>query len=538
MPHPTTLADSTTVRVLHPKDSKQAHHLNVIQSTLTGTKQSPVKFSVAEAARQQGHLKPVRLSELTHILTEQRKKDSKKHIDLATHLKAHGYCTEIFNVHLEDSKLLSNCDLKGISFTSCTFKSCKFEQSYFINSELNNITFERCEFKNSTFMNTPLIKCKFNHCDMFETMFIAAKLDYVEFLQYKIIGCSFEDSIINKSLFKNGMLMGTHFLNATISDSTLEENKSSLGSAEFFGNLQYFNMQQCNENTSSKNPKVAILVNPESLGITVPLLYTNLNEKVKAIPLRITAQPQRVTKKQINNEVETILSNIKTSSDKETPIAQQLLKAAKEKPEDYPGITLIFAKAKKLSETVNAFCLPGGEDIPAALYGEENHTKNQWKGDYRGFQMVNVYFGASLIQNITGHTLIKTKYVLVDEKKKASLYGTAFLKNSVMGISWHHQAITSETAAKKHLEASVLHQTSSVDNGSIIKASELQYSGSVPAILLQFHPEFYIRDNTKPLSPELEANKIFWQILSEATRTYEKSKILKAELKTFWREDK
>lgn len=127
------------------------------------------------------------------------------------------------------------------------------------------------------------------------------------------------------------------------------------------------------------------------------------------------------------------------------------------------GGQVIFAESPEAVKTpYDALLLPGGGDMEPWRYGEENtasrnleperdaaelallakcaEAKTPVLGICRGFQVINVFFGGTLLQDIPGHSAIDG----VDGQHKVTtapsplqeLYGEAMTVNSA-----HHQAI-------------------------------------------------------------------------------------------------
>jgi putative glutamine amidotransferase len=110
----------------------------------------------------------------------------------------------------------------------------------------------------------------------------------------------------------------------------------------------------------------------------------------------------------------------------------------------------------------DALLLPGGGDLEPWRYGQENLGSRSmdagrdqqeldlldlfvWQrkpilGICRGLQMINVYFGGSLIQDLEGHSAVNgaDRYhaVLTTEEKMEKLFGSGAVVNSA-----HHQAV-------------------------------------------------------------------------------------------------
>lgn len=464
-------------------------------------------------------------------------------VDLAKLLKENDFSTEIRGQTFSNTFSLKEMNLEGITFTNC-----KFNWALCSHSTLKDVTFKNCDIFNLSLMSSSLEDCFFENCEMREVMFTGAELKNVYFVRSSVISSSFEDACLSECIFKSCSLPATHFLEATIENSAIFS--SQLKDAVFFGTLNQFEVDDKTKETAVvTRPTTAILVHPEARGITTPKAYMKLDQSANTIPLRITMQSQKTTKEGVNAEVEAALQSIGPYDRTESPIAQRLLKYIAENPEyiaENPESesAKILKKAEKLASEVDSFFLPGGEDVPPALYGQEKGEQTDWGGDYRrsilelgmihhsfnkgiplmavcrGFQMSNVYFGAQLIQHIDGHKKLQTFELGTPEK--SGLYAEA-MKHNIISACFHHQAVSQDTAATEHLEPSIFYE-------GLVKASELKESGTAPMVLLQFHPEFYKAHTADSLSRDFidtglnirmaEDNERFWDILSDSAEAH------------------
>ena len=143
--------------------------------------------------------------------------------------------------------------------------------------------------------------------------------------------------------------------------------------------------------------------------------------------------------------------------------------------------------------------LPGGGDLDPALYGQANHGSHPPDrerdrlelellelflragkpvlGICRGLQVINVFFGGTLLQDIRGHGQVDGhdrlhRVTAAPGSLSARFYGPSFLVNSA-----HHQAADRLGAG---LEA-----TSRAEDGTV----EALRHGTLPLWALQWHPE-------------------------------------------------
>lgn len=481
------------------------------------------------------HISQLQLADL--ILREREKLPPGEKIDLGAILNSRGFSKEIVDMQFPDSFSLREMMLEGI-----IFKNCEFDWTPCSHSNLVNVTFQSCNIFNLSLMNSTLTNCSFDNCEMREVMFTGTQLNNVFFNKNSLISSSFEDATLTKCSFFNSTLPATHFLEATVNDSSMTQCR--LENTVFFGTQGDFKMDDSSKKTAViKKATTAILVHPENRGVSTPKAYMKLDQSANTIPLRISMQPQKATKENVNEEVTALLECIQSGNNDagSPPLAQSLIQKIAEQPGSEGG--KILKKASKLASQVDSFFLPGGEDVPPALYGKEEEEYTDWGGDYRrsilelgiidqsfkkgiplmgvcrGFQMSNVYFGARLIQDIHGHRGIQN----FDLTNQRSLYAGA-MKNSIVSAVFHHQAIPLEMQATEHLEPSVLY------GKDIVKASEVAVGGASPMILLQFHPEFYKTASANNMWSEItdrnlnmimsKENEAFWGILSDSAKAY------------------
>lgn len=163
------------------------------------------------------------------------------------------------------------------------------------------------------------------------------------------------------------------------------------------------------------------------------------------------------------------------------------------------SVKVICSTDISLAEKCNSLILAGGGDIHPSLYKETNYHCNNidYKRDLdelylvdkfcsqkktimgicRGVQVLNVYFGGSLIQHIDGHSQIKGKDTFHNVlcRKNGFLYN--FFGKSALVNSAHHQAIN--TCGRGLIPDSV------APDGII----ESVYHFHLPVYGMQFHPE-------------------------------------------------
>ncbi len=176
------------------------------------------------------------------------------------------------------------------------------------------------------------------------------------------------------------------------------------------------------------------------------------------------------------------------------------------------GIKTIISTQIELAENCDFLCLAGGGDLNPYFYGENNLFCNNldtardlaeleliWQfirknkpiiGICRGLQVLNVYFGGSLLQDLKAHKQINDKdvYHKIICLKNGVLFSRFGCKISVN--SAHHQCI--KTLGKNLI-------VDSISKDGIIESF---YHKTLPIYACQFHPE------------RLKNNKLLKHILS------------------------
>lgn len=175
----------------------------------------------------------------------------------------------------------------------------------------------------------------------------------------------------------------------------------------------------------------------------------------------------------------------------------------------------------KAFNSCDALLLPGGVDLNPSLYGEKNNgakdvndeldeienallsmavkDKKSVLGICRGLQFINVFFGGSLIQNISSCS-IHSRDGEADRVHSTNVYKQSFVydiykEKSIMTNSAHHQAI-------KRL-APNLEVAQESEDGLI----EAICHKKLPIIALQWHPERMCLSNKR--SDTVDGLKVF-----------------------------
>lgn len=454
-----------------------------------------------------------------------------------------------------NNKIDKKTNFKGAQIHNRVFRDCTINLNHFSAAELKNVLFENCQFTNTSFSSAKLTDCIFRNCNLDSVMFTGAEISNTSFNKCEIDHSSFEDARLNNALFYNSSLHGSHFLEAEISNSkmTLCKLENTILFQKYDKDELFIDKESKRTLTITK-PTCAFLVDPENPGISGPKMNIKLKDKVSVTPLRISFKPNKADAGELISEVEcNIQKNNKNNTGDST--LKKLIDAIKENPTENKNATKIVHKSSILAQKVNCICLPGGEDIPPKLYGEEEQDMTAWGGDYRrsvleaalldhainkgipligvcrGFQMTNVFLGAKLNQHVSGQKGIQT-FELPTEAK--GLLG----KNMPHRISspvFHHQAVPLETTANHHIEPIIIYD-------GMVKGAQVKYPVAAPMVLTQFHPEFLNTASTektkkraiamRALNTQISSfNDEFFKAIMDASCTHFNRQSLNAQFK-------
>jgi hypothetical protein len=404
-------------------------------------------------------------------------------------------------------------------------------------------------------MEFSFVDCIFDQCEMEGGLFVGATLENVQFRECCLTGCSFEDASIIRCVFIRTRMPCTHFLDASVGETRILD--SNLRNVVFFHSFSGFQIDdQTRETIAIDRPIATILVDPRSPGFTTAFSYVKLYQEGHMIPLRIAEASPKVSEKVLSGELKSSHNALGGYVEEyphdscRVPIPQQLI--GKLLDDKWVESGKVLGKAERIACVVDSIYLPGGEDMPACFYDPEASFEVDLRRTLlemalirqsfnrgiplmavcRGFQVVNVFFGARLIPHI-GDANWKNEVFKLCKPKRGSLYQEVFshaLDNSLTSASYHHQAVPVErwggdddskeykTPARRRYNPSPPTEAldSVVVSDGLIKISELKQSIAVPMILLQFHPELYgggLGGVYERMSPE---NDRFWKILSDS----------------------
>jgi len=203
----------------------------------------------------------------------------------------------------------------------------------------------------------------------------------------------------------------------------------------------------------------------------------------------------------LDKEVKYALHHLAPETERQESIAQSILHS------NQPTINALNTLAKTYADGLDGLWIPGGPDIHPDLYGGEYSEEfTTWWGYARelfelalvdqmvqsgkpvlgvchGSQLLNIYFGGTLLQDVPGHRGVIQPINILNNN---GLLGEDLTGNKVWGFSAHHQAIDRLADPLEKV----------AEYNGIIKAAQ---GKELPVFLSQFHPEYLLDDNNASL---------------------------------------
>ncbi|MBS0289669.1 MAG: gamma-glutamyl-gamma-aminobutyrate hydrolase family protein [Proteobacteria bacterium] len=402
-------------------------------------------------------------------------------LSLASLLQDQGYSTDISHVsiHMKEN---NKFDFSNCKFTDVTF-SGDFHNKTFVNSTFQDSHFTKANFANSTFK-----KATFDHCDFTDSSFIKSTYGFSKINKGIFWGSDFSDSSFYANKIKDTIFTKSNFENTVdilnkIHDVHFIFNQKA--SSEYSFNNAYFH---------EVTPKIAI--SQDTTWYSTPVAVIN---EYNYSPISIPDFDHRVDDYLLAKEVKTAIDSINTQGLNGISIAQHVVHS------DQPIIKKIKDYAYSIMEKTDALWIPGGPDLHPEFYGEENISSYPPFSYYReilefsltdaavalqkpilgichGSQLVNVFLGGSLHQNVDGNSGISPDLDILTYKGPI---GSALDKNgSVLAPSYHHQAVN---RVADSLEVVAKYK-------DVIKAT--QSKDGTPIMLTQYHPEHKADQNS------------------------------------------
>lgn len=414
-------------------------------------------------------------------------------ISLAKILQDHGFNNQIKNMDFSNfAHFFKFLDIDGVDFINSQFNGdmknsslqTKFTDCIFRAFQCQNCEFKPgTEFNNVTFRDTFIDKSNFHGVIFHDNHFFYSR---------------FIDSTFNNIYASNNYLFGSEIWNVTINDSYLE--KTILTETDIY-ELQ--GVEVSFELSERTKPLIGILGNVYQLqdftspGFMAAEPYLRIKQG-GLIPFLIPREViySILNSDDLSSEAITFLDNRQFPLSKPS-IIQELLGT------DIPAINALNNFAESLANKLDGLWLPGGPDIDYRFYSQvpvkENNHYGQLEdqlfefalvdqfikqnkpilGICHGAQLLNVYFGGTLLQHVIGHDqVIQDIHVLTHEGR----FAQALTGETVKGISAHHQAID--------ILGSGLEKVA--EYAAVIKAAQgIEH----PVYLSQFHPEYLLDDD-------------------------------------------
>jgi gamma-glutamyl-gamma-aminobutyrate hydrolase PuuD len=452
--------------------------------------------------------------------------------DFATRLRQAGFSSELEGLTLYDSDF-AKCTFKNILFKECQFKKVNFSDCHF-----DRVTVENCDFRKSLWQDSRIQNSAFTDCDFYKAEFENLQMDGVKALNSLFRKSSFfsadvkntlftscdfsysstwkssyEKTMFAKSLFwrsnwtsssidqitfQEGYLSESSFLHTSVRDSHLID--CDLKDALLLDAKQGFLIQGGTPHQITK-PIVALGWYFEGSGHYTCLVQKALRDNGALV----LPYEQSGFKESLASEFTDALKKISSSEQNpsQLSIGQQLVQNAPAGSE----IGQINQKAKEILKYANGLIIPGGGDVEPTVYNssiqpsgysdprtvlelallsEAHQQKIPTMGICRGAQMINVFFGGTLVT--VGHQGGFHSLEWVNTPHAEPL--RKILPEEFRAESMHHQAVNRVGAG--------LH--------TVLK------QGNVPKVLLsedgnfiasQVHPESYV-SALKLLVPKLK----------------------------------
>lgn len=233
--------------------------------------------------------------------------------------------------------------------------------------------------------------------------------------------------------------------------------------------------------------------------------------------------------------------------------ANPVLAAVLNPGQDYPQIGYLRDLAQEAGSQADALLLPGGSDIEPWLYGQKPLATTDNITDHRrsilemhllqvatlrglpilaicrGSQMLNVFWGGQLIQQLENH-FVEDKAMdveIVSQEPSSQLRQTSILQgltrdSKFSAASFHHQATDPDNLGGLGAASGFNMLQVTAQSGEVVKAFETRYGA--PVMAFQIHPEFWTHDNymagnqSKPPTPMDKPITINQMMLSEVNK--------------------
>jgi len=436
-----------------------------------------------------------------------------------------------YNLKNEITSLnLNYYNTNNIRFKNLVFKNVIFEEDYPIkDSRFENVTFKDCEMSNIAILHSVFEKSAFTGCNLKNAAFNWSSFNQCSFSASDLTGVSFNDTSLKATEFISSVLSEASFFEAQVDRSSI--TNSNLKDCLLFDTKSKFRISGGTPHEITK-PVILLPFNFNSPGGYSELIDVSIKDSGGIVFKLHYKLKDLVNIDRLKQEVEISLHFYKDSPlNKTHSIAQYIIQAPWGL--EIKKIRNYVAKAASYADGV---AIPGGADIQPELYGKvegpETYTESNYLrsifefalideadskniptiGICRGSQIVNVFLGGTLNQDIENHDDVHYLQINADAlKRKTGQIAHDILKGErVIGLSMHHQA--SETIGKG------LDVVIEADGSPELIISEPKDGVSYPNfVLTQFHPEAYVDEH---YTNKFKNNKNFFLNLIERAKLY------------------
>jgi len=454
-------------------------------------------------------------------------------IDFEALAKKHKYKNVIDGLSFDDE------DLTHIVFKNTVFKNTTFKEADFKFSAFKSVTFTDCDLSTTRIVNSVFENSSFNKCKIIDSQFNWSHFTNTHFKDTDLTQTVFNDTEITNSSFTRCNLFESSFFQAIVKNSSILH--SNLKDCLLFNIKKDFRIEggQAHEIT---RPVIGLLYNFEKSLYFGELAEVAIRDK-GGISFKIHYLPTEINTDKLHNEVKAKLAEYNISyfpgADKPS-IAQYILRDTN----NYSEINKINKIASTVAGYIDGLAIPGGADVEPELYGEwrqyHTHPDNTYLrsifefamidqavkkeiptlGICRGSQIVNVYYGGTLKQDVCGHLgevhrLTLNYFTPLSEK-------TREVANSILGsgrytgfhaYSAHHQA---SDKIGDGLEVALRHGLSP----ELLISRQDENSKYPTIVATQFHPEIYVLKEDLAGFDYAGSNEGFFTNLLERSRIY------------------
>jgi gamma-glutamyl-gamma-aminobutyrate hydrolase PuuD len=359
--------------------------------------------------------------------------------------------------HIHDIEFNETVDLTHLIFRNMKFERCNFTDNNFEGSSFHHITADSCLFDGALWMHSVVQDCFFSRCSFINAACIRSNISRTTIADSNMKQFLFNDSHLSHFSIVRGKLLETSFLNATVEHGSITD--SDLTDCLFLDTQECFSIKGGTPHRMTR-PIVGIAWNFRDHGRFTPLNEASLQEN-GAIPLRFEIYREDINVDLLDREVKDLIAAIQIEKpDGMVSLSQELRKRAQPNSE----IGRIQQAAASVLRHCHGLALPGTfQDIHPEFYGAEREAATNPESDYRrpvmeigliayadqfkiptmgtcrGAQMINIYFGGTLKQDVDGHWA--TFQRMEQRPTPYAEWIRALVGDDFMTYSSHHQAM-------------------------------------------------------------------------------------------------